>query len=585
MPELPRMLPQAPLQPGAQTPTVGMRNDTGAGHALSGIDTVTALLSQLGKQEATTAGLNQASDDHVEYLARLSDLANAKQKPEDFQRQAQELAKEYLTGRDKVLQEKFGGSPVAMQVYKQHFNPKVEAGFSEAIKTATARRIAEAGPSFDATAGKMVRDLLAQGPDSPGWDDGLKTLNDYADSQNPALIPNIAALKQKHIDELFMGVAINQARHDALGTLKHLAGDDSYVVSLGKGAQRDILKMDPGMKETLTKIAYDELSKEAARATADAAREEREYSVERKRMEFNTTVKVLNGDPAAMSFLDRGGLDERGRPSMDASDVRAIYNLKQAFDNNKYDGPGDPIRFAQALGKIRRGELSDLEIAAYPGLNKAERSDLWARKKENDNKLQERGYAAYHSQVKHGENFIRAQLKATNPIAGFSAPDTTAETLVARYHAILEEKEAIVRALPGADPTSIAPMDVAAEFIKSQQENLAKQYEHDVEPMVALMKEFLPASAPISYSGLFKSIDMSNMTKTEKLIMRSVAYQMEQQGVTTDQITVLLRGKVTGETQPKADSGFTEWLNRMLRGARENWDRSQSWFKGENVGE
>ncbi len=587
MPELPRLLPQASVQPGAQSPGVGMRNDVGAGHIASGLDTLENLFIALEGQETQTKAIQKASDDHVEYLARQSDLQNKIRDPKEFQNASAELAKEYLSGRDKALLEGFGGSQKALRIYKEHFNPKVEAGFGESIKQATGRRMAQATPELTATADTMVRDVLAVGPEGIGWDAGVQEINSLFDKANPVLIPNKEVLRQKALDELHFGVAIRQARANPVETLKKLSKDSGYVVDIGSGKGQDVIRMDPTMRENLTKIAYDELAKQQHQVTLAREEDTRLYDARRKRVDFNLSRAIMQGEDEALSAVAGLGLDERGRPAIDASDLRAAYTFKATVDKARIEGAiTTPADYGIALNRMKRGDLLDsVEIMSLKNVSFDDKKILVSGAKELENKLLDRDYASYHEQKKDGDNFIRTMTKSANPFAGFAKPDLTTETFIARYHAQLEQQESALRLIPNAKMTSIAPMDVAVKFMQEQEKHMAVQFKHDAKRMIGQLQPFVPPDRPISYENLNRGIDQSNLPKTEKLILQAIAYQMEKQGVTTDVIHTQIRGAITKEAGPRSEQGFYDWVQGLTEKARQQYEESKKWWKGDNVGE
>jgi hypothetical protein len=132
---------------------------------------------------------------------------------------------------------------------------------------------------------------------------------------------------------------------------------------------------------------------------------------------------------------------------------------------------------------------------------------------------------------------------------------------------------------------SLRPVDVAAEFMTKQVPFIAQSYRHSEQKLVRRLSEFMPSGQVPTYNQLFNNIDKSQgIGRTEKLILKSLALQLKQQG-TTEQMLPGLLGRITAEQKPESDSYF----NKLFQGTRERFEDAKKWLgtldAGENAGQ
>lgn len=571
MPELPRLVPQGAIQPGASSPTVGLRNDIGIGIVGSSIQDFAHALTNLDNAERASSALNKASDDHVQYLQSLSELEQTRADPKTFQAESLKLSKQYLTGNDKATLEYFGGDAKALQIYKSHLNPQIESGFQNAVRQATQRRVAAAGPNLSLTMDTLMRDALALGPGHPSFNKYVQDIKDTAEFVSEAIVPDKQIRLTATLDKLHMGLALQQVRNNPLEALDELA-KNTFSVELV--IDEKIRTMSPEMRETLVTEGYQHLNREQAATQSALAADTRVYERTQKVRSAQIQLGLMRNDPVGLNMLVAGtGLDQQGRPLIDASELRSLHEFNNKMDQERVEGRlTKPDTYGRASTRVRNGGFSSaVEIYNLKDIALEDKHKLNAQFLSIQEKMRDHTYQDYHARLKRGEDHIRAMVKSKNPLSGMGEVDAVADGLVQTYYAEMEQKELALQTVPGATTASLRPVEHASEFMLKKQEFLATTYEHDAEKVTHQLGEFLPVGEPISYENLFRNIEQSKNTRVGKLILKSLAYQMEKQGITPNMMgAILQRNTTTKKAEPSM-------LDKLLQGARKRFDEATAW--------
>lgn len=572
MPELPRLVPQGSIQPGASSPTVGLRNDIGIGIVGAAFHDFATALSNLNNNERMTAALGKASDDHVNYLQQRSQLQQTYADPKVFQEESLKLTKQYLNGNDKKNLEYFGGDAKALQIYKSHLNPQVEAGFEQSVREATQRRMAAAGPNLSLTMDTLMRDALALGPGHPSFNKYVQDIKDVAEYTSEAIVPDKQVRLSSVFDKMHMGLALQQVRNNPGASLDELSKNTFSVELVIDDKVRSI---SPEMRENLITEGYQQLARDQSASKASVDVDNKVYERTKDIRAAQMTLGIMKGDPRALNALVAGdGVDEKGRPWIDASEMRALQAFASVQAQRPLVAQSLPGAYEKALTKIRNGSITSLlEISTMKDLDGGDHDKLNTQFLMLDEKKKDRAYSDYHVRLKRGEDHIRAMVKSKNPLSGLGEVDAVADGLVQTYYSEMEQKEAALQMVPGATTATLRPVEHASEFMLKKQEFLATTYEHDIDKVTHQMSEFLPIGQPISYERLFTNIEKSKNTKVGKLILKSLAYQMQKQGVTPDMMGSLLQ-----RNAPKKTSEDTAFLNKLLQGTRDRFDEANKWL-------